>query len=85
MVKPSIQILDCTLRDGGYLIDWDFGQDSIYSIVENLSKSGIDFIELGFLKECNFSKDKTFFSSVSDLENLISENQKYTLILIVSP
>ena len=76
-----IKILDCTLRDGGYLVDWNFGKDSIYSIVENLSKSGIDFIELGFLKECNFSKDKTFFSSVSDLENLISENQKYTLMV----
>ena len=81
MVKPSIQILDCTLRDGGYLIDWDFGQDSIYSIVENLSKSGIDFIELGFLKECKFNENKTFFSSVSDLENLILEKQKYTLMV----
>lgn len=81
MIKPMIKILDCTLRDGGYLVDWNFGKDSIYSIVENLSKSGIDFIELGFLKECNFSKDKTFFSSVSDLENLISENQKYTLMV----
>jgi 4-hydroxy 2-oxovalerate aldolase len=81
MIKPMIKILDCTLRDGGYLVDWNFGQGSICSISENLSKSGIDFIELGFLKECNFNKDKTFFSSVSDLESLISETQKYTLMV----
>ena len=64
MIKPMFKILDCTLRDGGYIVDWNFGQGSICSISENLSKSGIDFIELGFLKECNFNKDKTFFSSV---------------------
>lgn len=30
----AIQLLDCTLRDGGYLNDWDFGEDSIHYIVQ---------------------------------------------------
>jgi 4-hydroxy 2-oxovalerate aldolase len=65
MISSKIKILDCTLRDGGYLVDWNFGKKSIHSILENLSKSGIDFIELGFLKENVFNEDKTFFSSIN--------------------
>ena len=44
-----IKILDCTLRDGGYIIDWMFGSKTIHSIVENLQSAGVDFIEYGFL------------------------------------
>ena len=62
----SIKVLDCTLRDGGYILDWMFGYKSIKSIVENLSSSGVDFIESGFLKECILDCDKTFFSSPKD-------------------
>lgn len=81
MISSKIKILDCTLRDGGYLVDWNFGKKSIYSILENLSKSGVDFIELGFLKEQVFNEDKTFFSSINDLKDLVFETQKYTLMI----
>ena len=81
MISSKIKILDCTLRDGGYLVDWIFGKKSIHSIIENLSKSGVDYIELGFLKEKVFNEDKTFFSSINDLKDLDFENQKYTLMI----
>lgn len=44
-------MLDCTLRDGGYVNDWNFGKGSIESIISRLDKAGIDIIELGFLDE----------------------------------
>ena len=42
-------LLDCTLRDGGYVNDWEFGHDRIIEIFERLVSSGVDFIEIGFL------------------------------------
>lgn len=45
----NIQLLDCTLRDGGYLNDWEFGYDNIVSIFEHLAEAGVDIIEIGFL------------------------------------
>jgi 4-hydroxy 2-oxovalerate aldolase len=45
----SIKILDCTLRDGGYVNDWNFGMGSIKSIISRLDYAGIDIIEIGFL------------------------------------
>lgn len=47
----SIKILDCTLRDGGYVNDWNFGLGTIESIISRLDKAGIDIIEIGFLDE----------------------------------
>jgi hypothetical protein len=41
MKQNSINILDCTLRDGGYLNNWDFGADSIESALKNLALAGI--------------------------------------------
>lgn len=47
----SIQLLDCTLRDGGYTNDWEFGYDNLISIFERCTDAGIDIIEVGFLDE----------------------------------
>ncbi|HOU51585.1 MAG TPA: aldolase catalytic domain-containing protein [Smithella sp.] len=47
----SIRILDCTLRDGGYVNDWNFGLGTIESIISRLDKAGIDIVEIGFLDE----------------------------------
>ena len=45
------QLLDCTLRDGGYVNDWEFGHNRIVEIFERLVSSGVEFIEIGFLDE----------------------------------
>ena len=47
----KVSILDCTLRDGGYLNDWAFGHDNIVNIFERLVSAEIDIIEVGFLNE----------------------------------
>ncbi|WP_300279269.1 aldolase catalytic domain-containing protein [uncultured Subdoligranulum sp.] len=44
-------LLDCTLRDGGYVNDWEFGKDYIPYIFERIASSGVDAIEVGFLDE----------------------------------
>ena len=44
-------MLDCTLRDGGYINDWEFGHDNIINIFERVVSSGVDVIEIGFLDD----------------------------------
>ena len=44
-------LLDCTLRDGGYLNDWEFGYDNIVNIYERLVSAKVDIIEVGFIDE----------------------------------
>ena len=44
-------LLDCTLRDGGYINDWKFGHDNLVNIFERLVSAGVDVIEIGFLDD----------------------------------
>ena len=45
------ELLDCTLRDGGYVNDWEFGHDKIVEIFKRLVSSGVEYIEVGFLDD----------------------------------
>lgn len=63
----TIRLLDCTLRDGGYINDWMFGKKNIQSVLCGLIEAGVDYIECGFLKDCEKNPDKTFFPSTEEL------------------
>ncbi len=77
----NIKILDCTLRDGGYINNQDFRRKNIQTTIDNLSKSNIDIIECGFIdskigKINNSTRFKTF-----DDANDIVKNQNNSLIV----
>ena len=76
--KNNVKILDCTLRDGGYINDWNFGELNIKKIFKALSSVGIDYIEVGFLKDTIYEKNKTVFNSFDEIKNVTgnSYNQK---------
>ncbi|EKS3204869.1 hypothetical protein QBY36_000738 [Campylobacter coli] len=46
----SIGILDCTLRDGGYINNWNFKDEHIEKILNALIKAKIDIIESWILE-----------------------------------
>jgi len=50
-MSQKISLLDCTLRDGGYVNDWKFDHDNMVSIFERVVDAGTDIIEIGFLDE----------------------------------
>lgn len=47
----ELKLLDCTLRDGGYVNDWEFGHDNMVNLFERLVDAGIDIIEIGFIDD----------------------------------
>ncbi|MBM7567982.1 aldolase catalytic domain-containing protein [Paenibacillus sacheonensis] len=70
----NIKILDCTLRDGGYINDWNFGYDNIKSMIARLTKSKIDIVECGFLEDSNYNKECSFFSNVDEIKKILPED-----------
>ena len=50
-MSKDIKLLDCTLRDGGYVNDWEFGHSVITGTYKRLDTAGVDFIEVGFLDD----------------------------------
>ena len=77
----SIQILDCTLRDGGYINDWKFGRKTIVSILDKLDKAGIDIIECGFLTRMVQDKDCSLFGSVAEIEEVLPKRARSAMFV----
>ena len=46
----DIKLLDCTLRDGGYVNNWQWGFGSARRIIQTLTRAGVDIVEVGFLR-----------------------------------
>ena len=44
----NLNILDCTLRDGGYYNNWNYSLNFINDYLKTINNSGIKFVELGF-------------------------------------
>jgi 4-hydroxy 2-oxovalerate aldolase len=66
-----INILDCTLRDGGYYNNWDFEENLVHEYLQAMDSLQIDFVEIGFrtLKNDSF-KGAFAYSSDNYLNSL---------------
>lgn len=62
-------LLDCTLRDGGYVNNWMFGRAGMVGIQKGLEKAKVDIIELGFFRNELSDPDRTVFSDANDIKN----------------
>ena len=74
----GIQLLDCTLRDGGIAINFDFGADKMQEIKSCLEESGVEFIECGYINEKKGSPSgRTCFDNEQSIKNtLLSSGKK---------
>lgn len=66
-MTDSVRLLDCTLRDGGYLVDTQFGDDFIRGFIRNLTDAGLDVIEVGFLKDIPHEPGSTIFNNAAQI------------------
>lgn len=79
-----IKILDCTLRDGAYIVEGKFGDNNISGIIKKLEDARIDVIECGWLKDSEYKDDYTYFHMPSDIEKHLShkkDNVKYSVMI----
>jgi 4-hydroxy 2-oxovalerate aldolase len=80
----NIKLLDCTLRDGGHQVQSQFGISNIDAITRGLEKANIDFIEVGFLKDGNWSEDFAVYNNIADVcakTKQLRDDIEYTLLV----
>lgn len=66
-----IELLDCTLRDGGYVNDWEFGSNNLISVYERLAAAEVDIVEVGFLDERRpFDKNRSIMPDTEAVERI---------------
>lgn len=75
----NIQILDCTLRDGGRIIDCAFKDSETKGIADRLANAKIDIVEVGFLRDwrnVKYAGNSTFFTDVDQIKPFVDKTKK---------
>lgn len=47
-MQTNFNLLDCTLRDGGYYTNWDFNNSLVIAYIEAMNQLPIDYLEIGY-------------------------------------
>lgn len=47
-MEKNIKTLDCTIRDGGLVNNWDFSVEFVQDLYNNLSEAGVEYMEIGY-------------------------------------
>lgn len=83
MNKKDLNVIDCTLRDGGYYNNWEFSKELVEEYVLKLSKVGLKYIEIGFRSSENKKfKGPTWHTSENYLNSLkIPKNLKLGVMI----
>ena len=80
-----VNVLDCTLRDGGYCNDWMFGKENVQRIINGLLAANVEFIECGFLTDrVDYDSDRTKFTDLKQIASIVPKGKigKPCLVMI---
>ena len=75
----NVRILDCTLRDGGRIIDCAFPDQEVKEISQRLANAKVDIIEIGFLRDwrkIEYKGNSTFFTDVNQMRPFVNKSKK---------
>jgi len=79
MFKNDIKVMDCTVRDGGLMNNWQFSDEFVRGVYNACVEAGIDYMEIGYI-----SSEKAFdrkvvgpwkFCNQKDLERIVGKNE----------
>ena len=79
-MKSDVKLLDCTLRDGGYINEWKWGFQQARAIIRALVKAQVDVVEVGFLRNVEgYDPDITVCNSIEELNLLLPPDTGATI------
>jgi 4-hydroxy 2-oxovalerate aldolase len=77
-------MLDCTLRDGGYINDWYFGFENTREVIRGLVASEIDIIEVGYLSQTRkHEKGRTIYNTLSEISEVLPTNRGNKMFVVM--
>lgn len=82
-MSSKIELLDCTLRDGAYIVDAKFGEAVIKGIISKLQNAGVEIIECGWLKNSEHVCGTSFYHVPQDVNQYIVEKSKNSTYVVM--
>lgn len=74
-IGASRLLLDCTLRDGGYVNGWEFDRQTVWNVMDGLYRSGVRYIELGIMGRGGVPGKSTRFSDMDQIVPLLERRE----------
>lgn len=82
-MERNVELLDCTLRDGAYIVDSKFGENAIRGIIKKLQDANVEIIECGWLKNTPHVKGSSFYHVPEDLKQYLSRKSDHTVYTVM--
>lgn len=76
----KVHIVDCTIRDGGYLFDKNTSPDFVKGILQGLVSAGVDYVETGFLQS-KVNGESIVYHNSRDVIKYLPSNARKTVYL----
>lgn len=77
-------LLECTLRDGGYITDWQFSTEMIRRTIKVLVDANLDFVEVGYLNHKPYEEGSTQFQTVEQIASFLPQDRNNTIFLAMA-
>lgn len=78
-------LLDCTLRDGGYYTNWDFSNSLVQNYIRTMADLPIDYIEIGYRNPTQSGYQGEYYylpnSSLMSLYQIVKGGPKLAIML----
>ena len=76
--RPDIKVMDCTLRDGGLVNNFEFTDEFVKDLYEANVAAGVDYMEFGYKADKDIFDEKEFgqwkFCKEEDIRAIVGEN-----------
>lgn len=80
MFRPEIKVIDCSVRDGGLMNQWQFDDSFVSKVYKACTEAGVDYMEIGYLSsESAFSRDEVGpwkFCAEGDIKRIVGDREK---------
>lgn len=76
--RPDIKVVDCTLRDGGLVNNFEFSDEFVKDLYRTNIKAGVDYMEFGYKASKEIFKKEDFgkwkFCEEEDIRAIVGNN-----------
>ncbi len=76
--RPDIKVVDCTLRDGGLVNNFEFSDEFVKDLYRTNIKAGVDYMEFGYKASKEIFKKEDFgkwkFCEEEDIRAIVGTN-----------
>lgn len=86
--RPDVKVLDCTLRDGGLVNNFEFSDEFVKDLYETNIAAGVDYMEFGYKADKDIFDEKDFgkwkFCHEEDIRAIVGENNTNLKISVMA-